>query len=172
MLKIGFGTDERGTMLEAPILPDEALRLETLRRLSLLDSEAEERFDRLTRMARRVFNVPIALVSLVDEDRQWFKSCAGMELSETPRDISFCGHAILGDGAFVIPDTLQDERFCDNPLVTGPPHVRFYAGCPLRGPGGRKLGSALLWVASTMDGSTLFWWAPLPPPCCSPRHTP
>ena len=64
-----------------------------------------------------------------------------MELSETPRDISFCGHAILGDGAFVIPDALQDERFCDNPMVAGPPHVRFYAGCPLRGPGGRKLGT-------------------------------
>ena len=107
----------------------------------MLDTIAEERFDRLTRMARRLFGVDVALVSLVDENRQWFKSCAGMELSETPRDISFCGHAILGDGAFVIPDALQDERFCDNPLVAGPPHVRFYAGCPLRGPGGRKLGT-------------------------------
>ena len=123
------------------IPPDEDARLAELRSLNVLDTIAEERFDRLTRMAKRLFGVDVALVSLVDENRQWFKSCAGMELSETPRDISFCGHAILGDGAFVIPDALQDERFCDNPLVTGPPHVRFYAGCPLRGPGGRKLGT-------------------------------
>ena len=123
------------------IPPDEDARLAELRSLNVLDTIAEERFDRLTRMARRLFGVDVALVSLVDESRQWFKSCAGMELSETPRDISFCGHAILGDGAFVIPDALQDERFCDNPMVAGPPHVRFYAGCPLRGPGGRKLGT-------------------------------
>ena len=123
------------------IPPDEDARLAELRSLNVLDTIAEERFDRLTRMAKRLFGVDVALVSLVDENRQWFKSCAGMELSETPRDISFCGHAILGDGAFVIPDALQDERFCDNPLVAGPPHVRFYAGCPLRGPGGRKLGT-------------------------------
>lgn len=123
------------------IPPDEDARLAELRSLNVLDTIAEERFDRLTRMARRLFGVDVALVSLVDENRQWFKSCAGMELSETPRDISFCGHAILGDGAFVIPDALQDERFADNPLVAGPPHVRFYAGCPLRGPGGRKLGT-------------------------------
>lgn len=123
------------------IPPDEDARLAELRSLNVLDTIAEERFDRLTRMARRLFGVDVALVSLVDENRQWFKSCAGMELSETPRDISFCGHAILGDSAFVIPDALQDERFADNPLVAGPPHVRFYAGCPLRGPGGRKLGT-------------------------------
>lgn len=123
------------------IPPDEDARLAELCSLNVLDTIAEERFDRLTRMARRLFGVDVALVSLVDENRQWFKSCAGMELSETPRDISFCGHAILGDGAFVIPDALQDERFCDNPMVAGPPHVRFYAGCPLRGPGGRKLGT-------------------------------
>lgn len=123
------------------IPPDEDARLAELRSLNVLDTIAEERFDRLTRMAKRLFGVDVALVSLVDENRQWFKSCAGMELSETPRDISFCGHAILGDSAFVIPDALQDERFADNPLVAGPPHVRFYAGCPLRGPGGRKLGT-------------------------------
>lgn len=123
------------------IPPDEDARLAELRSLNVLDTIAEERFDRLTRMAKRLFGVDVALVSLVDENRQCFKSCAGMELSETPRDISFCGHAILGDGAFVIPDALQDERFADNPLVAGPPHVRFYAGCPLRGPGGRKLGT-------------------------------
>ena len=121
--------------------PDEDARLAELRSLNVLDTIAEERFDRIAGMAGRLFGVDGALVTLVDENRQWFKSCAGMELSETPRDISFCGHAILGDGTFVIPDMLQDERFCDNPLVADPPHVRFYAGCPLRGPGGRKLGT-------------------------------
>lgn len=123
------------------VLPDEASRLSELRSLNVLDTIAEERFDRLTRMAKRLFGVDIALVSLVDENRQWFKSCVGMDVCETPRDISFCGHAILGDGPFVIPNALQDDRFCDNPLVTGKPHIRFYAGCPLRGPGGRKLGT-------------------------------
>lgn len=121
--------------------PDEALRLAELRSLNVLDTIAEERFDRLTRMAKRLFGVEIALVSLVDENRQWFKSCIGLDASETPREISFCGHAILGEGPFVIPDALKDERFADNPLVTGEPHIRFYAGCPLRGPGGRKLGT-------------------------------
>ncbi|MFQ1814916.1 sensor domain-containing diguanylate cyclase [Aeromonas veronii] len=128
-------------MLEAPIPPDEVLRLETLRRLSLLDSEAEERFDRLTRMARRVFNVPIALVSLVDEDRQWFKSCIGLEVRETARDISFCGHAIMGNETFIVPDASQDPRFADNPLVVGGPGIRFYAGQPLRIANGCKLGT-------------------------------
>ncbi len=128
-------------MLEAPIPPDEALRLDTLRRLSVLDSEAEERFDRLTRMARRVFNVPIALVSLVDEDRQWFKSCIGLEVSETARDISFCGHAIMGNETFIVPDASQDPRFADNPLVVGGPGIRFYAGQPLQIANGCKLGT-------------------------------
>ncbi|WP_148610857.1 GGDEF domain-containing protein [Aeromonas sobria] len=128
-------------MLEAPIPPDEALRLDTLRRLSLLDTEAEERFDRLTRMARRVFDVPIALVSLVDEDRQWFKSCIGLEVSETARDISFCGHAIMGNETFIVPDASLDPRFADNPLVVGGPCIRFYAGQPLQIANGCKLGT-------------------------------
>ena len=128
-------------MLEAPIPPDEALRLDTLRRLSLLDTEAEERFDRLTRMARRVFDVPIALVSLVDEDRQWFKSCIGLEVSETARDISFCGHAIMGNETFIVPDASLDPRFSDNPLVLGGPCIRFYAGQPLQIANGCKLGT-------------------------------
>lgn len=120
---------------------DEQARLETLRSLSILDTPAEERFDRLTRMAKRLFGVPIALVSLVDENRQWFKSCFGLSVSETPRDISFCGHAILGNDPFIIPDTIVDERFADNPLVLSDPHIRFYAGCPLSAPNGRKLGT-------------------------------
>ena len=92
-------------------------------------------------MAKRLFGVPIALVSLVDENRQWFKSCLGLSMSETSRDISFCGHAILGNDMFIIPDTLADERFADNPLVLNDPYIRFYAGCPLRAPNGRKLGT-------------------------------
>ncbi|HEV2606887.1 MAG TPA: sensor domain-containing diguanylate cyclase [Xanthomonadaceae bacterium] len=117
----------------APATPaNEPLRLDTLRSLNILDTEPEERFDRLTRLAKRLFGVPIALVSLVDSNRQWFKSCVGLPVRETSRDISFCGHAILGDDIFHIPDAAHDERFFDNPLVTGSPHIRFYAGCPLR----------------------------------------
>lgn len=120
---------------------DEQARLETLRSLSILDTPPEERFDRLTRMAKRLFGVPIALVSLVDENRQWFKSCFGLSVSETSRDISFCGHAILGNDLFIIPNTIEDERFADNPLVLNDPFIRFYAGCPLSAPNGRKLGT-------------------------------
>ncbi|WP_101760541.1 sensor domain-containing diguanylate cyclase [Oceanicoccus sp. KOV_DT_Chl] len=128
--------------MQAPKIPTtEYQRLATLRSLNILDTDHEERFDRITRMAKRLFDVPIALVSLVDENRQWFKSCVGLDASETPRDISFCGHAILGDDIFYIPNTLEDERFADNPLVTGPPDIRFYAGSPLTAPNGEKLGT-------------------------------
>ncbi|MBN3004196.1 diguanylate cyclase (GGDEF)-like protein [Chromobacterium alkanivorans] len=128
--------------MNTPDIPaDEPQRLATLRALGVLDTAAEERFDRLTRMAKRLFRVPIALVSLVDENRQWFKSCVGLAASETGRDISFCGHAILGDDIFYIPDALADERFADNPLVTGAPHIRFYAGCPLHAANGAKVGT-------------------------------
>lgn len=128
-----------------PALPaDEAQRLETLRGLHLLDTPAEERFDRLTRIAQRLFGVPISLVSLVDEQRQWFKSTQGLDARETPRDISFCGHAVLGDEVFVVPDARQDRRFFDNPLVSGDPNIRFYAGCPLRALNGRKLGTVCI----------------------------
>lgn len=131
--------------MQIPAKPaDESTRLDTLRALDILDTLPEERFDRLTRLAKRLFDVPIALVSLVDADRQWFKSCVGLPVSETSRDISFCGHAILGDEILMIPDTLLDERFHDNPLVTGEPNIRFYAGYPLRVPNGSKLGTLCL----------------------------
>jgi diguanylate cyclase (GGDEF)-like protein len=127
--------------MKKPDIPqDEQTRLETLRSLNVLDSLPEERFDRLTRMAKRMFGVPIALVSLVDESRQWFKSCVGLGASETSRDISFCGHAILGNEVFVIPNAIEDQRFADNPLVLDDPKIRFYAGCPLS-LNGHKLGT-------------------------------
>jgi diguanylate cyclase (GGDEF)-like protein len=129
----------------APEMPlDESRRVTTLRALKILDTSPEERFDRVTRLARRVFEVPIALVSLVDEERQWFKSSVGLNASQTPRDISFCGHTILGNGTFIVEDAIQDERFYDNPLVLGEPHIRFYAGCPLRYLDGSKLGTLCL----------------------------
>ena len=128
--------------MQAPIKPpDEAQRLRKLRELGLLDSFPDERFDRITRITRRLFDAPIALISLVDEERQWFMSCLGLERSQSPRAISFCGHAILGEGPMVMTDTLQDPRFSDNPWVLGEPRIRFYAGCPLRLHGGSGLGA-------------------------------
>jgi ribonuclease BN (tRNA processing enzyme)/DNA-binding response OmpR family regulator len=117
----------------APLAGNESERLATLQSTGLLDSLPEERFDRITRLAKAMFKVPISLVSLVDEDRQWFKSNQGLPgATETPRDYAFCSHAILTDDIMVIPDALQDERFADNPLVEGSPNIRFYAGCPIK----------------------------------------
>lgn len=130
-------------MIKPDIPQNEKNRLETLESLDILDSQAEERFDRLTRMAKRMFGVPIALVSLVDKNRQWFKSCIGLSASETSREISFCGHAILGSEVFIIPNVLEDPRFFDNPLVLDAPNIRFYAGCPLT-VNGYRLGTLCL----------------------------
>ena len=140
----GGGGLESHSVKKAPIPENEDARLRSLRALDVLDTEPEERFDRFTRLARRSFGVPIALVSLVDSDRQWFKSAQGLDASETPREISFCGHAILGDGVLVVADALEDERFADNPLVTGDPSIRFYAGCPVAAPDGSKVGTLCL----------------------------
>lgn len=115
--------------------PREATRLRALQSLHLLDTEANERYDRLTRLALRLLDVPIALVTLVDQDRQWFKSNLGLPMPETPRDVSFCGHVVSEDNVLVVPDTLEDDRFCDNPLVTGEPRIRFYAGVPIHSDG-------------------------------------
>jgi diguanylate cyclase (GGDEF)-like protein len=128
--------------MEAPAIPaDEKKRLDTLRGLGILDTAAEERFDRVTRLAQRLLGVPIALVSLVDADRQWFKSRVGLEATETPRDVSFCGHAILRDEPFVIEDATADPRFADNPLVVEDPEIRFYAGCPITVAGTSRVGT-------------------------------
>lgn len=145
-------------MIKAPMPTDESARIDTLRALNILDTSPEERFDRLTRLAKRLFGVPIALVSLVDAERQWFKSCFGLAASETPRDISFCGHAILGDEVFLVPDATRDIRFHDNPLVVSEPRVRFYAGCPLKVPNGSRLGTLCLIDVEprTLDGDELL----------------
>ncbi|MGI2260795.1 diguanylate cyclase domain-containing protein [Shewanella sp. GXUN23E] len=132
-------------MLLAPIPADDDVRLERLRSTGLLDTQEEERFDRVTRLARHFFKVPVCLVSLVDKNRQWFKSRQGLaHCSETPRDISFCGHAINSSDILMIPDATKDVRFSDNPLVVGAPWVRFYAGYPLRSFDGHILGTLCL----------------------------
>lgn len=131
--------------MKKPDIPScESDRLGALRALSVLDTEPEERFDRVTRLASRLFDVPIALVSLVDESRQWFKSRCGLDATETSREISFCGHSILDDEIFVVQDAADDPRFHDNPLVVGEPRIRFYAGCPLHPSGSQRVGTLCL----------------------------
>lgn len=125
----------------APRPLNESQRLEILRKYEILDSEAEKEFDDLTQLASYICNTPISIVTFIDEDRQWFKSKVGFEASEAPRDTSFCGHVILDDEVMVINDATKDERFFDNPAVTGEFHLRFYAGAPLIDRSGYKLGS-------------------------------
>lgn len=120
---------------------DESERLAEVISLALLDGDAEERFDRVTRLARRIFDVDVALVTLLDSDRNWFLSKDGTDLSESPRDVSFCGHAIHSDDVFHVSDASADPRFADNPLVVDDPTIRFYAGQPIRGPRGSRLGT-------------------------------
>ena len=120
---------------------DEIERLKDLARLDVLDSEAEPFFDGLIRLASVTFRAPIALISLVADDRQWFKSCIGLDVAGTSRDVAFCDHAIRQDDVMVVLDATEDPRFCGNPLVTGDPRIRFYAGAPLITPGGHKVGT-------------------------------
>jgi len=128
-------------MRAAPIPENEAARLETLRQYQVLDTESEDAFDDLTRLASYVCGAPTALISLVDANRQWFKARVGIQARETPRNISFCGHAILNRDCFIIEDALFDDRFADNPLVLKEPFVRFYAGMPLWSPEGFAIGT-------------------------------
>ena len=128
-------------MQPASLPADEEQRVQALVNTGLLDSAEEKRFERLTKLAQQVLHVPVALVSLVDSHRQWFKSRQGLEVHETSRDVSFCAHAILGKEILEIEDARADPRFADNPLVIGPPHIRFYAGAPLSTQEGYRIGT-------------------------------
>ena len=131
-------------MITPPFPPNEAERIKALHDLLILDTEPENRFDAQTVYCQAHFGVEFALVSLVDTDRQWFKSACGLDAKQTPRDISFCGHAILRDEVMVVRNALEDDRFHDNPLVIGPPFIRFYAGAPLRLSSGHLVGTLCL----------------------------
>ena len=130
--------------LTVPMPTNEAARLAALQRYKILDTPPEAAFDRITRLAARLFNAPIALISLVDESRAWFKSCVGFDAKEIPRDDTLCSFAVLTDKPLIVPDTRRDERFAGNPLVQAEPGVRFYAGAPLLSHDGFNLGTLCL----------------------------
>lgn len=130
--------------MKAPIPADEQDRLHALRQLLILDTPQEERFDRIVSFAAQEFDVPIALITLIDTNRQWFKASVGLDVCETTRDISFCGHAIMSDEPMVITDATKDPRFCDNPLVINEPQIRFYVGAPLKLSSGQNVGTLCL----------------------------
>src|SRR6266699_2427061 len=127
--------------MTAPLPASEKKRLKVLWQYQVLDTVPEEVFDDLTELAARICEAPIAMITLVDENRQWFKSKVGVTISETSRDISFCSHAIGQPDLFIVPDATKDERFAQNPLVISEPKVRFYAGAQLVTPDGHALGT-------------------------------
>ena len=127
--------------MKPPVIPNEKQRLNVLWQYDVLDTVPEEVFDDLTELAARICEAPIAMITLVDENRQWFKSKVGVTVKETSRDISFCGHAIAQSDLFIVPDATKDQRFEHNPLVISDPKIRFYAGAPLVTPDGHALGT-------------------------------
>src|SRR5881397_2801155 len=127
--------------MNAPIPTSDKQRLQVLWQYDVLDTMPEAVFDDLTELAARICEAPIAMITLVDEDRQWFKSKVGVSVNETSRDISFCSHAIGQSDLFIVPDATLDERFAKNPLVISDPKIRFYAGAPLITPDGYALGT-------------------------------
>jgi phosphoribosyl 1,2-cyclic phosphodiesterase/CheY-like chemotaxis protein len=143
--------------IRAAIPADEERRILSLRELNILDTEPEERFDRITRIAAALFDVPMAVISLVDENRQWFKSCAGSNTKETSRDAAFCAHVVYNREPMIVPDALQDVRFADNPQVINEPRIRFYAGYPLMLDDGSCIGTLCLLDTRprTIEGSDL-----------------
>ncbi|WP_236225445.1 sensor domain-containing diguanylate cyclase [Pseudomonas pseudonitroreducens] len=128
-------------MPACPIPVDESLRQQTLDEMNLLDTPAEHYLDTLVQLTQDLVKVDTVLISLIDQDRQWFKARVGLDATETKRDVSFCGYAILGEDTLLVPDATLDERFADNPLVLGPPYIRFYAGRPLRAGNGQAIGT-------------------------------
>lgn len=124
-----------------PLPADEQERLTTLRKYDILDTEPETAFEAMTHLASYICQTPIAAISLVDENRQWFKAITGLDVKEASRDVAFCAHAILQDETMIVPDATLDERFCNNPLVNSGPDIRFYAGVPLVVSDGQRLGT-------------------------------
>ena len=139
--------------MEAPLHPEEDKRLAAVRQYDVLDTTPEVAYDRITSLAARLFDAPIALVSLLDDRRQWFKSTCGLTVKETPRELAFCAHAILNRGVMVVANAAADPRFAENPLVTGGPEIRFYAGAPLITPEGLPLGT--LCIIDTVERKSL-----------------
>jgi GAF domain-containing protein len=131
-------------MIKSPLPDNEKERLELLYELLLLDTPPQQRLDKIVEFSSAEFNVPICLVSLVDSDRQWFKARIGISACQTERDISFCAHALSSKELLLVPDALVDPRFHDNPLVSGPPYIRFYAGAPLAYKDGLVIGTLCL----------------------------
>ncbi|MCL4523227.1 MAG: GAF domain-containing protein [Acidobacteria bacterium] len=127
--------------MRSPLPANEAERLRAVESYDILDTPPEKIFDNLARIAASICGTEVALVSIMDKDRQWFKAKIGWVIKETPREVAFCSHTILSSEILIVPDALEDERFADNPLVTQDPHIRFYAGMPLINPDGHALGT-------------------------------
>lgn len=139
---------------KAEISSREDERLEALHASNILDSHPEESYDAITLRAKDTFNVPVALISLIDKNRQWFKSACGIDTKETDRDIAFCSYSILSEEVMVVLDATKDARFRDNPLVTGEMHIRFYAGAPIIVPDGLMLGTLCIVDTKPRDAFT------------------